>query len=79
MFPFISLLGLCFYLSFAGFVFISCFVVDLRCSLLHFIELEFQRLDLAHQTLVYYTQDVNFLNSFENMLTNVKGLFMEPK
>ena len=79
MFPFISLLGLCLCLSFAGFVFIFCFVVDLRCSLLHFIELELQRLDLAHQTRVYYTRDVNFLNSFENMLTNVEGLFVEPE
>ena len=34
------------------------------------VEIEFNGLDLAIQNQVYRTQDVSFLNSFENVLTN---------
>ena len=41
-----------------------------KCNGLEFVEIEFFVLNLAYQNQVYYTRDVSFLNSFENMLTN---------
>ena len=41
-----------------------------ECNGLEFVEIEFFVLNLAYQNQVYYTRDVSFLNSFENMLTN---------
>ena len=34
------------------------------------VEIEFNGLDLAYQNRAYRTQDVSFLNSFKNALTN---------
>ena len=34
------------------------------------IENQAHCIDLSYQNQVYYTRDINFLNSFENMLAN---------
>ena len=47
------------------------YMTELNSITLEFhVEIVFIILDLAHQNQVYCTQDVSFLNSFENMLAN---------